>query len=157
MLPNCNGLEAELFRKLVSGDQSKAQRYIFFAEREGARVPGIPEGTRPRPLANAAVIGAGTMGGGIAMCFANARIPVTIVETGRDLLQKGVDRVAGNYRATVARGGLSADEMERRLGLIHGVTDLDQVGSADVVIEAVFEEMDLKKRVFADLDRLAST
>jgi len=91
------------------------------------------------------------------MCFANAGIPVTIVETGRDLLQKGLDRVAGNYRATVSRGGLSADEMERRLGLIHGVTDLDQVGSADVVIEAVFEEMDLKKRVFADLDRLAST
>ena len=147
--------EAELFRKLVSGDQSKAQRYIFFAEREAARVPGIPEGTRPRSIASAAVIGAGTMGGGIAMCFANAGIPVTIVETGRNLLQKGLDRVAGNYRATVSRGGLGADEMERRIGLIHGVTDLDQVGSADVVIEAVFEEMDLKKRVFADLDRLA--
>jgi len=147
--------EAELFRKLVSGDQSKAQRHIFFAEREAARVPGIPEGTRPRLIANAAVIGAGTMGGGIAMCFANAGIPVTIVETGRDLLQKGLDRVAGNYRATVSRGGLSADEMERRLGLIHGVTNLDQIGSADVVIEAVFEEMDLKKRVFVDLDRLA--
>ena len=147
--------ETELFRKLVSGDQSKAQRHIFFAEREAARVPGIPEGTRPRLIANAAVIGAGTMGGGIAMCFANAGIPVTIVETGRDLLQKGLDRVAGNYRATVSRGGLSADEMERRLGLIHGVTNLDQIGSADVVIEAVFEEMDLKKRVFVDLDRLA--
>jgi 3-hydroxyacyl-CoA dehydrogenase len=147
--------EAELFRKLVAGDQSKAQRYIFFAEREAARVPGIPEGTRPRSIASAAVVGAGTMGGGIAMCFANAGIPVTIVETGRDLLQKGLDRVAGNYRATVSRGGLAAEEMERRLGLIHGVTELDQVGSADVVIEAVFEEMDLKKRVFADLDRLA--
>jgi 3-hydroxyacyl-CoA dehydrogenase len=147
--------ETELFRKLVSGDQSKAQRYIFFAEREAARVPGIPEGTRPRPIASAAVIGAGTMGGGIAMCFANAGIPVTIVETGRDLLQKGLDRVAGNYRTTVSRGGLAADDMERRMGLIRGVTDLDQVGSTDVVIEAVFEEMDLKKRVFADLDRLA--
>jgi 3-hydroxyacyl-CoA dehydrogenase len=147
--------EGELFRKLVVGDQSKAQRYIFFAEREAARVPGIPEGTRPRPVANAAVVGAGTMGGGIAMCFANAGIPVTIVETGRDLLQKGLDRVAGNYRTTVSRGGLGADEMERRMGLIHGVTDLGAAGSADVVIEAVFEEMDLKKRVFADLDRLA--
>jgi 3-hydroxyacyl-CoA dehydrogenase len=147
--------EAELFRKLVSGDQSKAQRYIFFAEREAARVPGIPEGTRPRPIASAAVIGAGTMGGGIAMCFANAGIPVTVIETGRDLLQKGLDRVAGNYRATVSRGGLAADEMERRMGLIHGVTELDAVGSADVVIEAVFEEMDLKKRVFADVDRVA--
>ena len=147
--------EAELFRKLVSGDQSKAQRYIFFAEREAARVPGIPEGTRPRPIASAAVVGAGTMGGGIAMCFANAGIPVTIVETGRGLLQRGLERVAGNYRATMSRGGLAADDMERRMGLIDGVTELDQVGSADVVIEAVFEEMDLKKRVFADLDRVA--
>ena len=147
--------EAELFRKLVAGDQSKAQRYVFFAEREAARVAGIPEGTRPRPIANAAVVGAGTMGGGIAMCFANAGIPVTIVETSRDLLQKGLDRVAGNYRATASRGGLAADEMEHRIGLIRGVTELDQIGSADVVIEAVFEEMDLKKRVFADLDRLA--
>jgi 3-hydroxyacyl-CoA dehydrogenase len=147
--------EAELFRELVSGDQSKAQRYIFFAEREAARVPGIPEGTRPRPIESAAVIGAGTMGGGIAMCFANAGIPVTVIETGRDLLQKGLDRVAGNYRATVSRGGLAADEMERRMGLIHGVIELDAVGSADVVIEAVFEEMDLKKRVFADVDRVA--
>jgi 3-hydroxyacyl-CoA dehydrogenase len=147
--------EAELFRKLVAGDQSKAQRHIFFAEREAARVPGVPDGTRPRPIASAAVIGAGTMGGGIAMCFANASVPVTIVETGRDLLQKGLDRVAGNYRATVSRGGLGADEMERRMSLINGVTELEAVGAADIVIEAVFEEMDLKKRVFADLDRVA--
>jgi 3-hydroxyacyl-CoA dehydrogenase len=157
VLPFEEGLkrEAELFRKLVAGDQSKAQRHIFFAEREAAKVPGIPEGTKPRPIASGAVIGAGTMGGGIAMCFANAGIPVTIVETGRDLLQKGLDRVAANYRATVSRGGLSADEMERRIGLVNGVTELEAVGSADVVIEAVFEEMDLKKRVFSDLDRLA--
>jgi len=147
--------EAELFRTLVAGDQSKAQRHIFFAEREAARVPGIPEGTKPRPITNGAVIGAGTMGGGIAMCFANAGIPVTIVETDRDLLQKGLDRVAANYRATVSRGGLSADEMERRMGLINGITELEAVASADVVIEAVFEEMDLKKRVFADLERVA--
>src|SRR5438876_93807 len=91
--------------------------------------------------------------GRIAMCFANAGIPVTIVETGRDLLQRGLDRVGANYRATVSRGGLSGDEMERRIALISGVTELDAVGSADVVIEAVFEEMDLKKRVFADLER----
>ncbi len=156
-LPFEEGLkrEGELFRKLVTGDQSKAQRHIFFAEREAARVPGIPEGTKRRPITSGAVIGAGTMGGGIAMCFANAGIPVTIVETGRDLLQKGLDRVAANYRATVSRGGLGAEEMERRMALISGVTELDAVGSADVVIEAVFEDMDLKKRVFADLDRLA--
>ena len=157
VLPFEEGLkrEGELFRKLVTGDQSKAQRHVFFAEREAARVPGIPEGTKPRPIASGAVIGAGTMGGGIAMCFANAGIPVTIVETGRDLLQKGLDRVTANYRATVARGGLGADEMERRIALIKGVTELDAVGAADFVIEAVFEEMQLKKRVFADLDRVA--
>ena len=147
--------EGELFRKLVAGDQSKAQRHIFFAEREAARVPGIPEGTKPRPITTGAVIGAGTMGGGIAMCFANAGIPVTIVETSHDLLQKGLDRVSANYRATVSRGGLAAGEMERRIALIKGVTELDAIGAADVVIEAVFEEMELKKRVFADLERVA--
>src|SRR5947207_4288548 len=159
VLPFDEGLkrESELFRKLVTGDQSKAQRHIFFAEREAARVPGIPEGTKPRPITSGAVIGAGTMGGGIAMCFANAGIPVTIVETGRDLLQKCLDRVAANYRATVSRGGLSADEMERRVGLITGVTELEAVGAADVVIEAVFEEMDLKRGVFSDLDRVAKS
>jgi len=157
VLPFEEGLkrEGELFRKLVAGDQSKAQRHVFFAEREAARVPGIPEGAKPRPIARGAVIGAGTMGGGIAMCFANAGIPVSIVETGRDLLQKGLDRVAANYRATVSRGGLGAEEVERRMALINGVTELDAVGSADVVIEAVFEEMELKKRVFGDLDRVA--
>jgi 3-hydroxyacyl-CoA dehydrogenase len=157
VLPFEEGLkrESELFRRLVAGDQSKAQRHIFFAEREAAKVPGMPEGTKPRPIASGAVIGAGTMGGGIAMCFANAGIPVTIVETGRDLLQKGLDRVAANYRTTMSRGGLTADEMERRIGLITGVTELEAVGSADVVIEAVFEEMGLKKRIFSDLDRLA--
>jgi 3-hydroxyacyl-CoA dehydrogenase len=157
ILPFEEGLrrESELFRQLVAGDQSKAQRHIFFAEREAAKVPDMPEATKPRPIATGAVIGAGTMGGGIAMCFANAGIPVTIVETGRDLLQRGLDRVAANYRTTVSRGGLTADEMERRMALISGVTELDAAGSADIVIEAVFEEMDVKKRVFAALDRIA--
>ena len=157
VLPFEEGLkrEAELFRKLVSGDQSRAQRHIFFAEREAAKVTDMPEATKPRPIARGAVIGAGTMGGGIAMCFANAGIPVTVVETGRDLLQRGLDRMAGNYRTTVSRGGLDAGEMERRMGLISGVTELDGAAEADVVIEAVFEEMEVKKRVFVDLDRIA--
>jgi 3-hydroxyacyl-CoA dehydrogenase len=157
VLPFEEGLkrESELFRELLAGDQSRAQRHVFFAEREAAKVPDMPDATRPRPIALGAVIGAGTMGGGIAMCFANAGIPVTIVETGRDLLQKGLDRVAANYRTTVSRGGLAADEMERRMGLITGATELEALGGADVVIEAVFEEMDVKKRVFADLDRVA--
>jgi 3-hydroxyacyl-CoA dehydrogenase len=157
VLPFDEGLrrESELFRRLVAGDQSKAQRHIFFAEREAAKVPDMPGTTRPRQIAHAAVIGAGTMGGGIAMCFANAGIPVTVVETARDLLQKGIERIAANYRTTVSRGGLTADEMERRLGLIAGATELEATAGADVVIEAVFEEMDVKKRVFADLDRIA--
>jgi 3-hydroxyacyl-CoA dehydrogenase len=157
VLPFEEGLkrEAELFRKLVAGDQSKAQRYIFFAEREAAKVPAMPEETRPQPIARAAVIGAGTMGGGIAMCFANAGIPVTVVETGHDLLRKGLDRVAANYRTTVSRGGLDGAEMERRMGLISGVTEFEPIREADVVIEAVFEEMEVKKRIFADLDRIA--
>ena len=156
-LPFEEGLqrESELFRKLVAGDQSKAQRHVFFAEREAAKVPNIPAGIAARPIARAAVLGAGTMGGGIAMCFANAGIPVTVIETGQDLLQKGRDRITAKYRATMTRGGLSADEMERRLGLITGAVGLDAAGEADVVIEAVFEDMALKKRVFAELDRVA--
>ena len=157
VLPFEEGLrrEGELFRKLVAGDQSKAQRHIFFAEREAAKVPGMPEATKPRPVARGAVIGAGTMGGGIAMCFANAGIPVTVIETGRDQLQKGLDRVAANYRVTVSRGGLDAAEMERRMGLITGVTEFEAAAEADAVIEAVFEEMEVKKGVFAQLDRIA--
>jgi 3-hydroxyacyl-CoA dehydrogenase len=147
--------EGDLFRKLVGGEQSKAQRHVFFAEREAAKVPGMPEGTRPRPIARAAVVGAGTMGGGIAMCFANAGIRVTLIETGEDLLQQGRDRIAANYRSTMARGGLGAADMERRMGLIGGAVEIGAAGEADVVIEAVFEEMALKKRVFAELDRLA--
>jgi 3-hydroxyacyl-CoA dehydrogenase len=157
VLPFEEGLkrEGELFRKLVTGDQSKAQRHIFFAEREAAKVMDMPEATKPRPIARGAVIGAGTMGGGIAMCFANAGIPVTVAETSRDVLQRGLDRVEANYRTTVSRGGLDGAEMERRMGLITGVTELGAIGEADVVIEAIFEEMDVKKRVFANLDRVA--
>ncbi len=147
--------ESELFRQLVAGDQSQAQRYIFFAEREAARVPGLPADIAPRPVARAAVIGAGTMGGGIAMCFANADIPVTIIETGQDQLQRGRDRIAANYRATLARGGLSAGEVEHRMSLITGALGLDAAAQADIVIEAVFEDMALKQRVFAELDRVA--
>ena len=156
-LPFEDGLrrEGELFRRLVGGEQSKAQRHVFFAEREAAKVPGVPQGPPPPPVVRAAVIGAGTMGGGIAMCFANAGVPVTLIETGGDQLQKGRDRIVANYRATMARGGLSADEVEHRMGLISGTVGIEAAAEADVVIEAVFEEMELKKRVFGQLDRVA--
>jgi 3-hydroxyacyl-CoA dehydrogenase len=145
----------EEFQKLREGDQSKAQRHIFFAEREAAKVPDIPASTKARDIKRAAVIGAGTMGGGISMCFANAGIPVTIVETSKEALDRGLATVKRNYENTVKRGGLKADEMERRLKLMNGTTDLDAIRDADIVVEAVFEEMGLKKEVFGKLDKLA--
>jgi 3-hydroxyacyl-CoA dehydrogenase len=142
------------FGRLRDGDQAKAQRYIFFAEREAVKLPDVPAGTKPREIGRAAVIGAGTMGGGIAMCFANGGIPVTVVETGEEPLRRGLDTIAKNYRNTAARGGLTSDDVERRLALIKGTTDLSAVSDADFVVEAVFEDMDIKKKVFRDLDRL---
>jgi 3-hydroxyacyl-CoA dehydrogenase len=156
-LPFDEGLRREvaLFKELLAGDQSRAQRHIFFAEREAAKIPDLPATVRPREIARAAVIGAGTMGGGIAMCFANAGIPVTVIETGEEALRRGLDKVAATYRTTIARGNLSVAEMDRRMALVSSTTDLAAVDGVDLVVEAVFEEMDLKKRVFADLDRLA--
>jgi len=145
--------ERELFLELVAGDQSKAQRHIFFAEREAAKVPDIA-GAKAHDVKRAAVIGAGTMGGGIAMCFANAGIPVTVVETGAEALARGLDAVTRNYRNTSARGGLAAGEMEARIGRIAGATDIAAVADADIVIEAVFEDMDVKQDVFGRLDRI---
>jgi 3-hydroxyacyl-CoA dehydrogenase len=147
--------EAELFRQLVAGEQSRALRHVFFAELETGKIADMPPATVPRPVARAAVVGAGTMGGGIAMCFANVGIPVTVVDTAEEVLRRGLDRIAANYRVTVSRGGLSAGEMERRMALIGSAVELDAVASADVVIEAVFEEMAVKQQVFAALDRLA--
>ncbi|HEY0440950.1 MAG TPA: 3-hydroxyacyl-CoA dehydrogenase NAD-binding domain-containing protein, partial [Xanthobacteraceae bacterium] len=155
-MPIDDGLrhEREIFTRLVGGDQSRAQRHIFFAEREAAKVPDVSAKTQPREIKRAAVIGAGTMGGGIAMCFANAGIPVTVVETGQEALDRGLNTVRKNYGISVSRGGLSAEEMERRVGLIQGTTDFGAVAAADIVIEAVFEEMPIKKEVFGKLDRL---
>ena len=146
----------EAFQKLREGDQSKAQRHIFFAEREAAKVPDIPASTKAREIKRATVLGAGTMGGGISMCFANAGIPVTIVETSQEALDKGLATIKRNYENTVKRGGLKADEMERRVKLMTGTTDLAAgVRDADIVVEAVFEDMGLKKEVFGKLDKLA--
>src|SRR5215470_7643753 len=145
--------ERDSFLELVAGDQSKAQRHIFFAEREAAKVPDIA-GVKAHDVRRAAVIGAGTMGGGIAMCFANAGIPVTVVETSDAALARGLDTVMRNYRNTAARGGLAADEMEARIRRITGTTDLAAVADADLVIEAVFEDMGVKQDVFRRLDHI---
>jgi 3-hydroxyacyl-CoA dehydrogenase len=146
--------ERALFLELVTGEQSKAQRHIFFAEREAAKLPELA-GVKPHDIQRAAVIGAGTMGGGIAMCFANAGIPVRVVEANGEALAHGLGAVATNYRSAAARGGLAANEVEARLARIAGTTDLAAVADADMVIEAVFEDMAVKQQVFAALDRIA--
>ncbi|HYB08553.1 MAG TPA: 3-hydroxyacyl-CoA dehydrogenase NAD-binding domain-containing protein [Alphaproteobacteria bacterium] len=153
-LPFAEGLKKEraLFVERVASDQSKAQRHVFFAEREVARIPDVPPETPLRPIGSAAVIGCGTMGGGIAMNFANAGIPVAVLESSRDLLDKGLGIVRRNYEATAAKGRLSETEMKKRLALIKGTTDYDDLKGVDIVIEAVFEEMDIKKEVFRKLD-----
>jgi 3-hydroxyacyl-CoA dehydrogenase len=147
--------ERATFTELIADEQSKAQRHIFFAEREAAKVPGVSKDVLPREIKRAAVIGAGTMGGGIAMCFANAGIPVTVVEAAPEALTRGLDTVAKNYRTSVSRGSLTTAEMDRRMGQFNAVTDIEAVSDADIVIEAVFEEMPIKKQVFGNLDRLA--
>jgi 3-hydroxyacyl-CoA dehydrogenase len=156
-LPFDEGLrkERESFLKLVSSDQSKAQRYAFFSEREAAKVEGVPDGTKPRNIERVAVIGAGTMGGGIAMSFANAGIPVTLIETGEEQLKRGMGVIQKNYEATAARGGIPADAASKRMGLINGVVGIENVKDADLVIEAVFETMAIKKEVFEKLDKFA--
>ncbi|MEO6382435.1 MAG: 3-hydroxyacyl-CoA dehydrogenase NAD-binding domain-containing protein [Nitrobacter sp.] len=156
-LPFDEGLkkERESFLKLMNGDQSRAQRYAFFAEREAAKVAGVPEGIRPRNVARVAIIGAGTMGGGIAMSFANAGIPVTLIETDEEQLKRGMGVMQKNYEATAARGGIPADAPAKRMGLITGAVGLENVGDADLIIEAVFETMAVKKEVFTKLDQFA--
>mgnify|MGYP001057341295 FL=1 len=156
-LPFDEGLkkEREGFMKLMTGDQSKAQRYAFFAEREAAKVAGVPEGTKPRKVERVAIIGAGTMGGGIAMSFANAGIPVTLIETGDEQLKRGMGVMQKNYENTAARGGIPADAPAKRMGLINGVVGLEHVKDADLIIEAVFETMAIKKEVFTALDKYA--
>ena len=146
--------ERRLFEQLVTGDESRAQRHAFFAEREAQKAP-LPPGTQPRPVARAAVVGAGTMGGGIAMCFANAGIPVTVIETEQAALDRGMARIAELYGISAKRGSITPAQAEERRGRIRGQLGLDGARDADIVVEAVFEDMGVKKQVFAELDRLA--
>ncbi|WNJ91689.1 3-hydroxyacyl-CoA dehydrogenase NAD-binding domain-containing protein [Bosea sp. 685] len=156
-LPFAEGMAAErtLFRTLVADERSKALRYAFFAEREAAKVPGIEASVKPRPIAKAAVIGAGTMGGGIAMCFANAGIPVTLIETEQGQIDNGMNRVAAIYEMSVTRGSLTPEKRDERMALITGAVGLAAAHDADIVIEAAFEEMGVKKQIFGALDGIA--
>ena len=145
-------IERERFARLVASAESKALRHMFFAERQTSKIPDVPEDTQVRPIRKAAVIGAGTMGGGIAMCFANAGIPVTLIDMTQEAVDKGMQRIKGNYAATVEKGRLSAADMDRRMALINGNSNLGKVADADIVIEAVFERMDVKQELFKKLD-----
>ncbi|HEY7760559.1 MAG TPA: 3-hydroxyacyl-CoA dehydrogenase NAD-binding domain-containing protein [Burkholderiales bacterium] len=156
-LPFAKGVarERELFERLRASGESKALRHLFFAERQVAKIPDVPEDMPTREIKSAAVIGAGTMGGGIAMNFANAGIPVKVLEMSQEALDKGLNVVRKNYAATVAKGRLKQEEMDRRMGLIQGVLRYDALKNADIVIEAVFEDMAVKKQVFERLDAAA--
>ena len=147
-------LERKLFMELVASDESRAMRHAFFAEREAQKVPGMPAALKAEPVRKAAIIGAGTMGGGIAMCFANAGIPVTVVEVKQDALDRGMGVVEKNYRTAVSRGSMAEGEVARRMALFTPTTDWNAVADADVVIEAVFETMEVKQDVFTKLDAI---
>jgi 3-hydroxyacyl-CoA dehydrogenase len=153
-LPFAQGLQRErdLFNELENSDEARALRYVFFSEREAARVPGLDPATPIREVNTAAVIGAGTMGGGIAMAFADFGVPVRILEATQEAMDRGMARIRANYETSVKRGSLAQDEMERRFARITPVLSYDQIGDADAVVEAVFEQMAPKKEVFAKLD-----
>jgi len=155
-LPIAEGLKLErkLFDECKASSQSRAQRALFFAERNIAKIPDVPKDTPVRDIQQVAVIGAGTMGGGIAMVFANAGIPVILVEMEQAALDRGLAIIRKNYEATMKKGRLTEAQVEERMALIRGVVDYAEISSANLVIEAVFENMDIKKEVFRKFDQL---
>ncbi|HTB77678.1 MAG TPA: 3-hydroxyacyl-CoA dehydrogenase NAD-binding domain-containing protein [Polyangiaceae bacterium] len=146
--------ERELFEEAVRSTESAALRHVFFAERQAAKIPDVPADIPTLPVARVAVLGAGTMGGGIAMVFANAGISVVLVDREQGLVDKGLGIIKKNYAATVSKGRLAQGEMDARVARITGSTDWNGLGDVDLVIEAVFEEMNLKKEIFGKLDRV---
>jgi 3-hydroxyacyl-CoA dehydrogenase len=146
--------ERERFMHLRQTTESQALRHAFFAERAASKIPDVPADTPTRAIARAAVIGAGTMGAGIAMNFANAGIPVTILEMQQDALDKGLATIRKNYENTVKKGKLAQDKLEQRMGLVTGTLSYEDIAGADIVIEAVFEDMGVKEEVFRALDKV---
>ncbi|MDG2456975.1 MAG: 3-hydroxyacyl-CoA dehydrogenase NAD-binding domain-containing protein, partial [SAR86 cluster bacterium] len=145
-------VEQELFMKLMTGTQSAAQRYMFFAQRQVTKIPDIEADTEVKDINSVGVIGAGTMGGGISMNFANVGIPVTIVEQSQERLDKGLGIIRKNYENSAAKGRITEAQVEERMNLIEGKTSIEALDSQDMIIEAVFENMDLKKDIFKQLD-----
>ena len=148
-------IERKLFMELVTGTQSAAQRYAFFAQRQVAKIPDIEPDTEIKPFSSIGVIGAGTMGGGISMNFANVGIPVTIIEQSQENLDKGLGIIRKNYENTANKGRITFEDVEKRTDLIKGSTDINDLSNCDLIIEAVFENMDLKKDIFKALDNIA--
>jgi 3-hydroxyacyl-CoA dehydrogenase len=147
--------EGELFAELIASTESAAQRYMFFAERQAAKIPGITADTPLLPIKTVGVIGAGTMGGGIAMNFLNIGLPVTLIEQTQEALDRGVATIRKNYEVTVSKGRLSAESLETRMGLLHPTLGFEALGGCDLVIEAVFENLALKQQIFTRLDTVA--
>jgi len=147
--------ERKLFMELMTGQQSAAQRYFFFAERKANKIEGLPENTEPRPIHRVGVIGAGTMGGGISMNFLSAGIPVTIVEMGQEALDRGTGLMRKNYEATASKGRMTGEQVEKAMGLLNPTLDFAALADCDLIIEAVYENMDVKKEVFGRLDKIA--
>ncbi len=144
--------EREVFEKLVTSDQARALRHAFFGERAASKIPDVPADTPLRKIDKVAVIGAGTMGGGITMNFLNAGVPVTMLEMKQEALDRGVGTIRKNYEAQVAKGKLSQDKLDARMNLLSTTLSYDDIGQADMVIEAVFEDMLVKSQVFTKLD-----
>ena len=147
--------ERQEFMKLMTGNQSAAQRHIFFAERQAAKIDDVPADTVKRPIKRVGVIGAGTMGGGIAMNFLSAGIPVTIVEMAQEALDRGTGVIRKNYEATSAKGRMKPEQVEAAMGALTPTLDFEALSECDLIIEAVYENMDVKKEIFTRLDGLA--
>ncbi len=147
--------ERDLFKLCHDSDESEALIHSFFSERMANKIPGMDKNTPLRPINKAVVIGCGTMGGGIAMSFVNAGIPVSVIETTSEFLDKGMSIIKNNYSTTVSKGRLSQENMDKRMSLLTPTLDWDVIKEADIIIEAVFEEMEIKKEIFAKIDNLA--
>lgn len=145
-------LERELFTRLINGEESKALRHAFMAERAASKLENVDASAVPREISSVAVIGAGTMGAGIAMCFANAGIPVTMLDTQASSLEKGLERIRQTYQSSLEKNKISIGEFEKRRTLVRGAQSYAEIADADVVIEAVFEDMQVKQSVFQQLD-----
>ncbi|WP_173655721.1 3-hydroxyacyl-CoA dehydrogenase NAD-binding domain-containing protein [Sphingomonas turrisvirgatae] len=156
-LPYAEGVQRERagFMKLIMGTQSAAMRHIFFAERKAAKIDDVPEDTKLRDIKRVGVIGAGTMGGGISMNFLSAGIPVTIVEMQQEALDRGTGTIRKNYEASAAKGRLKPEQVEGAMGLLKPTLSLDDLADCDLIIEAVYENMDVKKDIFGKLDKIA--